>query len=73
VKGAVELNTLDYLQDVLQDEMMMESMYNKNMMDIMNPEVRQLFTQMRDAKMGHVTQLQGEIQKIMQSGKIPKS
>jgi len=67
------LNTLDYLQDVLQDEMMMESMYNKNMMDIMNPEVRQLFTQMRDAKMGHVTQLQGEIQKIMQSGKIPKS
>lgn len=67
------MNTLDYLQDVLQDEMMMESMYNKNMMDIMNPEVRQLFTQMRDAKMGHVTQLQGEIQKIMQSGKIPKS
>lgn len=62
------MNTLDYLQDLLQDEMMMESMYNKHMMEIMNPpEVRQLFTQMRDVKMGHVTQLQGEIQKIMQS------
>ncbi|MDA8234115.1 MAG: spore coat protein [Clostridia bacterium] len=67
------MNTLDYLQDLLQAEMMMETMYNKNMMDIINPEVRQLFTQMRDAKMGHVTQLQGEIQKIMQSGVMPKS
>ena len=67
------MNKLDYLQDTLQNEMMMEAMYNKYMMDIVNPEVRQLFTQMRDAKMGHVTQLQGEIQKIMQSGQIPKS
>ncbi|MFA5881436.1 MAG: DUF2383 domain-containing protein [Eubacteriales bacterium] len=67
------MNTLDYLQDTLQNEMMMEAMYNKYMMDIVNPEVRQLFTQMRDAKMGHVTQLQGEIQRIMQSGQMPKS
>jgi len=67
------VNTLDYLQDTLQNEMMMEAMYNKYMMDIVNPEVRQLFTQMRDAKMGHVTQLQGEIQRIMQSGQMPKS
>ena len=67
------MNTLDYLQDTLQNEMMMEAMYNKHMMDIINPEVRQLFTQMRDAKMGHVTQLQGEIQKIMRSGQMPKS
>ena len=67
------MNTLDYLQDTLQNEMMMEAMYNKYMMDIVNPEVRQLFTQMRDAKMGHITQLQGEIQNIMQSGQMPKS
>lgn len=67
------MNTLDYLQDILQDEMMMESLYNKHMMDIMNSEVRQLFTQMRDTKMGNLTQLQGEIQKIIQSGQMPKS
>lgn len=63
------MNTLDKLQDALQGEMMMQSMYNMHMMDIANPEVRQLFTQMRDAKMQNVTQLQQEIQKMMQQGK----
>jgi hypothetical protein len=49
--------------------MMMQSMYNQHMMDITNPEVRQLFTQMRDAKMQNVTQLQQEVQQMMQQGK----
>ena len=64
------MNTLDKLQDALQGEMMMQSMYNKNMMDITNPEVRQLFTQMREAKMQNVTQLQKEIQQMLQQGRI---
>jgi len=63
------MNTLDKLQDALQDEMMLQSMYNKQMMDIINPEVRQLFTQMRDAKMQNITRLQQEIQQMMQAGK----
>jgi hypothetical protein len=63
------LNTLDKLQDTLQGEMMLQSMYNKHMMDITNPEIRQLFTQMRDAKMQNVTQLQQEIQQMMLQGK----
>jgi len=63
------MNTLDKLQDALQDEMMLQSMYNKQMMDITNPEVRQLFTQMRDAKMQNITRLQQEIQHMMQAGK----
>jgi len=63
------LNTLDKLQDALQDEMMLQSMYNKHMMDITNLEVRQLFTQMRDAKMQNITRLQQEIQQMMQAGK----
>jgi len=64
------LNTLDKLQDALQGEMMMQSMYNKNMMDITNPEVRQLFTQMREAKMQNVTQLQTEIKQMLQQGRV---
>ncbi|MFA7467678.1 MAG: spore coat protein [Desulfotomaculaceae bacterium] len=63
------MNTLDKLQDALQDEMMLQSMYNKHMMDITNLEVRQLFTQMRDAKMQNITRLQQEIQQMMQAGK----
>ena len=38
--------------------MMLQSMYNKYMMDISNPEVRQLFTQLRDEEMRNITQLQ---------------
>ncbi|MFZ5645499.1 MAG: DUF2383 domain-containing protein [Bacillota bacterium] len=64
------MNTLDKLQDALQGEMMMQSMYNKNMMDITNPEVRQLFTQMREAKMQNVTQLQTEIKQMLQQGRV---
>lgn len=48
---------------------MLQSMYNKHMMDITNPEIRQLFTQMRDAKMQNVTRLQQEIQQMMLQGK----
>ena len=64
------MNTLDKLNDALQDEMIMQSMYNKHMMDITNPEVRQLLTQMRETKMQNVTQLQQEIQQMMQQGKV---
>jgi len=64
------LNTLDKLQDSLSGEMMLQSMYNKHMMDITNPEVRQLFTQMRDAKMQNVTLLQQEINQMMMQGRV---
>jgi len=56
------MNTMDFLHDYLQDEMMLQSMYNKYMMKISNPEVRQLFTQLRDGKMKNITQLQQETQ-----------
>ena len=63
------MNTIDSLHDSLEDEMMLQSMYNKYMMDISNPEVRQLFTQLRDEKMQAVTQLQQEIKNMMEQGK----
>lgn len=64
------MNNMDFLHDSLQDEMMLQAMYNKYMMEISNPEVRQLFTQLRDAKMQNITQLQQEIKTMMQQGKI---
>jgi hypothetical protein len=63
------MNTMDFLHDSLQDEMMLQSMYNKYMMDISNPEVRQLFTNLRDAKMKNISQLQQEIKTMMEQGK----
>ncbi|KOA20395.1 hypothetical protein CLHOM_12140 [Clostridium homopropionicum DSM 5847] len=63
------MNNMDFLHDSLQDEMMLQSMYNKYMMEISNPEVRQLFTQLRDAKMKNVSQLQQEIKSMMEQGK----
>lgn len=62
------MNTLEQLNDALTGEMMMQSMYNKHMMNIAVPDVRQLFTQLRDAKMQHITQLQQQIQQLMSSG-----
>ena len=64
------MNSLDKLQDALQGEMMLQSMYNKHMMDISNSGVRQLFTQMRETKMRNVTQLQQQIQQMMKQGRI---
>lgn len=64
------LNKLDILNDLLEDEIMAQEKYNRHMVEIATPEVRQFFTQLRDAKMQHVTQLQKEIQMIMQQGKL---
>jgi hypothetical protein len=49
--GGIDMNNLNMLHDMLHTEIMNQSMYNKYMMDIQNPEVRQMFMQMRDGKM----------------------
>lgn len=59
------MEIMDYLQDSLQDEMMLQAMYNKYLMEISNPEVRQLFTQLRDSKMKNISLLQQEIKNMM--------
>lgn len=64
------MNTIDFLHDSLEGEIMMQSMYNKYMMEISNPEVRQLFTQLRDGKMKNITLVQQEIKTMMEQGKV---
>lgn len=56
---------MNMLNDVLHTEMMNQMQYNKYMMDVQNPALRQMFMQMRDGKMQQITQLQQEIQKMM--------
>ncbi|WP_298844265.1 spore coat protein [Clostridium sp.] len=60
---------MEFLQDLLQDEMILQIQYNKYMTEISNPEVRQLFTQLRDTKMQNISQLQQEIKIIMDQDK----
>ncbi|MGE4353417.1 MAG: DUF2383 domain-containing protein [Oscillospiraceae bacterium] len=60
-------SNLNMLYDLLQTEIMNECQYNRYMMDIQNPEVRQMLMQMRDGKLQQVTQLQQEIKTLMPS------
>lgn len=60
-------SNLNMMYDLLQTEIMNQCMYNRYMMDIQNPEIRQMFMQMRDSKMQQVTQLQQEIKNLMPS------
>lgn len=60
-----KMMNMNMLNDLLHTEMMNQMQYNKYMMDVQNPELRQMFMQMRDGKMQQITQLQQEIQKMM--------
>jgi hypothetical protein len=59
------MNNLDKLHDILETEMADQMLYNHYMLQITNPEVRQLFTQFRDEHMQHITQIQQQVQQIM--------
>lgn len=59
------MNDTYRLNDMLNMEIMNQSMYNKYMMKIQNPELRQMMTLMRDDKMQKITQLQQEINNMM--------
>lgn len=48
------MNNIEFLYDALGDKILMQSMYNKYMMKISKPEVRQLFTQLRELKMKNI-------------------
>lgn len=59
------MNDMNRLQDALHTEMMNQMKYNMYMMNVLNPEMRQMFMNMRDGKLQQITQLQGEINKMM--------
>lgn len=61
------MNKLDKLHDVLETEMADQMLYNHYMLQITNPEVRQLFIQFRDEHMQHITQIQQQVQQLMKN------
>lgn len=61
------MNNLDKLHDLLETEMADQMLYNHYMLQITNPEVRQLFTHFRDEHMQHITQIQQQVQQLMGS------
>ncbi|MCX7920510.1 MAG: spore coat protein [Clostridia bacterium] len=60
------MDEISKLNDILQTEITNHMNYNKYMLEIQKPELRQMLTQLRDGKMQHITQLQQEINKKMQ-------
>lgn len=58
------MNDINKLNDLLQTEIKNQEQYNRYMVYIQNPEIRQMLTQLRDIKMQQITQLQQEIGKI---------
>lgn len=61
------MNDIYKLNDMLHTEMMNQSMYNKYMMEIQKPDLRQMLMQMRDGKMQQISQLQLEIKNMKES------
>lgn len=59
------MNKLDKLHDILETEIADQMLYNHYMLQITNPEVRQLLTQFRDEHMQHISQIQQQVQQLM--------
>lgn len=54
----------DILKDILQYRISNQITYNENLVFIRNPEVRQLFTQLRDDELRAVVKLQQKIARL---------
>jgi len=73
VKKNVSQDSLDVLQDILKTLINLQAFYNENLVNIPNPYVRQLFTQMRDDVMRFISLLQIEIEALESRPSIPNN
>jgi rubrerythrin len=58
------MKEVDVLKDLLQYRISNELFYNQSLIEVMNPEVRQIFTQMRDDEMRAIVKLQQRIERL---------
>lgn len=58
------MKDIDIYKDLLYFRISNQVYYNRNIIDARNPEVRQLFTQLRDDEMRAVVKLQQNIEKL---------
>lgn len=58
------MKEIDILKDLLQFRIINEVYYNQSIIDIRNPEARQMFTQLRDDEMRAIAKLQQKIERF---------
>jgi len=58
------MKEVDVLKDILQYRVSNQLFYNEKLINIKNPEVRQLFSEMRDDEMRAIVKLQQKIQRL---------
>lgn len=58
------MKEVDILKDILEYRISNQLFYNENLINIRNPEVRQLYTQLRDEEMRAIVKLQQKIERL---------
>ena len=58
------MKEIDILNDILQSKISNQLFYNEQLIYIRNPEVRYLFSQLRDDEMRTITRLQQKIERL---------
>lgn len=58
------MKEVDILKDILEYRVSNQLFYNENLINIRNPGVRQLYTQLRDDEMRAIVKLQQKIEKL---------
>ena len=61
------MEEIDMMKDLLQYRISNQTFYNENLITIRNPELRQVFTQLRDDEMRGIVNLQQRIERIKAS------
>lgn len=64
------MEQIDILKDLLQYRISNQKFYNDNLITIRNPELRQVFTQLRDDEMRAIVKLQQKIERFQASSGI---
>ncbi|MCX7921697.1 MAG: PA2169 family four-helix-bundle protein [Clostridia bacterium] len=58
------MKDIDILKDILEYKIANQTFYNENLIKVRNPEIRQVFTQLRDDEMRAIVKLQQKIQRL---------
>jgi hypothetical protein len=64
------MKEVDILKDLLEYKIASQITYNNYVIDLLNPEARQLFTQMRDDEMRAITKLQQKVTRLESKARI---
>lgn len=57
------MEDIDILKDILQYRIINQVSYNENLINVRNPEVRHIFTQLRDDEMRDIVKIQQKIER----------